>query len=206
MDAQKVQETWSAEMNRAQQDGDNNAIALGMRYQQMMQGPQKALSDANAALADLNRATLTNVLAALPPDHANRIRRAYNLRAFPNVYTDPGALEQCLDRARALNDLTDDQARRLSDLAAEYHPAYTSFCDQMVEASKGMERDNYFAMSDPEQVEQWRKREEAMARLGFDRSELNARTAGRIKDILTEDQLKRIGGLPRVEEEESDNW
>ncbi len=209
MEAQKVQEIWSAEMTRANQENDgnkSNAIALGMKYQEMMRGPQQALGDANAALAELNRATLAAILAALPSDAASSLRRNYNLRAFPNVFSDPGALEQHIERARALPDLTDEQSRRLSDLAAEYHPAYAALCDEMVNASTGMERDNWMAMTDPKQVEEWRKREEALARLGFDRSELNARSASKLKDILTEDQLKRMGGLPKIEDDESDNW
>jgi hypothetical protein len=205
MEAQKVQEIWSAEMTRASQEG-SNAMALSMKYQEMMRAPQKALSDANVALADHTRASIAAILAALPAADANRVRRNYNLRAFPNVFSDGGALEQTFERALALHDLTDDQRRRLSDLAAEYHPAYAGFCEQMVEASKGMERDNWMAMSDPETATDWRKRQETMARLTFDRSELNARSAGRIKDILTLDQLKSIGGLPKVEEDQDDMW
>jgi hypothetical protein len=213
MEAQKVQEVWSAEMNRANQaggeeggEGNSNAIAMSMKYQEMMRDPQKALTDANVALADLNRTTLQTILAALPAETANRVRRDYNKRAFPNVYSDAAVLDQHLERARRLPDLTDDQSRRLADLAAEYHPAYTALCEQMVEASAGMERDNWMAMTDSEDMDAWRKRQETLAKLTFDRNELNARGAGTLRAVLTEDQIKRIGGLPKIEDENEFGW
>ena len=53
---------------------------------------------------------------------------------------------------------------------------------------------------DPEDVEKWQAREEAMEKLRFDRSELNSRGAQKLKGILNSEQLALIGGLPTASE------
>ena len=70
----------------------------------------------------------------------------------------------------------------------------------MVTTSAGYQRGMWMASVDDESVDDWQKREETLAKLRFDRSELNARAASQVKSILTEDQLKRLGGLPTIAE------
>ena len=47
---------------------------------------------------------------------------------------------------------------------------------------------------------------ETLARLRFDRSELSARAAVSLRDILSEDQLKSIGGLPKADDDNDFGW
>lgn len=200
LEAQKVQELWSAEMTRAQAEGESNNVAMGMKYQQMMKEPQTALAQASEAVAKLNRETLAKLMDMLPAEAGHDLRGEYNRRAFPNVYNDPGAVDKQIDRARALHELNGEQTLQLGELAANYHPAYSALCDEMVKASEGENRNPYLATVDADNMDDWQKREETLAKLRFDRSELNARAASQLRTILTEDQLKAIGGLPVVDE------
>jgi hypothetical protein len=197
MDVQKAQELWQAEYTRMTAEGDANNVKMGLRYQEMMREPQEALGEASRSLSTLNRSTIDSIAAMLSGEAGGSLRAEYNRRAFPNVYGDEGAMDVPLTRARALPDLTDEQARQLTDLAAQYHPAYAVLCEDMIKSSSG--RSNMWATIDEDNADEWQQREEALAKLRFDRSELNARAAGQLKAILTEDQLKRIGGLPNVE-------
>ena len=202
LDAQKVQEQWQAEITRAQAAGDMNNVKLGMRYQEMMREPQEALGKASDAVGSLNRKTMDSIIALLPSEASGTLRSEYNRRAYPGVYNDDGCVEKHLDRARALTDLSPEQAQQLADAAAAYYPAYSSICQEMVTTSAGSQRNPWMAgVADEEGAKEWQKREETLARLRFDRSELNARAASQIKSILTEEQLKRLGGLPNIGEQ-----
>lgn len=201
LEAQKVQELWSAEMTRSQAEGDGNAVAMGMKYQQMMKEPQTGLAEANEAVGVLNRETISALVAMLPSDAANELRANYNRRAFPSVYNDTGAVSRHIDRARSLHDLNQEQTQQLGELAMNYLPAYAALCDELVKSSEGGNRNPYMATVDADNIEDWQKREEALSKLRFDRSELNARAASELRTILSEDQLKAIGGLPVVEDD-----
>ena len=200
LESQKVQELWQAEITRAQAAGDMNNVKLGMRYQEMMRHPQEALGKASEAVGALNRKTMDAIVALLPSEAGGTLRSEYNRRAYPGVYNDEGCVEKHLDRARALTDLSPEQAQQLADTAAAYYPAYASICEQMVTTSAGYQRGMWMASVDEDNMNDWQKREETLAKLRFDRSELNARAASQVKSILTEDQLKRLGGLPTIAE------
>jgi Spy/CpxP family protein refolding chaperone len=142
---------------------------------------------------------LESLVAALPGDLGYELRSDFNRLAFPSIHGDPGALDRKLNQALKLDSLTPDQRQKLNDLVAEYRPAYAAFCEQMVNATSGSEGVNLFG-GDPEDVEKWQAREEAMEKLRFDRNELNSRGAQKLKGILNSEQLAQIGGLPTASE------
>lgn len=201
LETQKVQELWQAEITRAQAEGDANNIKLGLRYQELMREPQRALADASEAVAKLNRTTIDAVCAMLSPEASQSLRREYNRWAFPNVYGDTGAMDKYLSRAAALPDLTPDQAQRLGETAASYLPAYAAVCEEMVAASSGPQRNPYLATIEEEEVDDWQRREETLSKLRFDRAELNSRAASQVREILSEDQVKRLGPPPVSDQE-----
>jgi hypothetical protein len=194
LNLQRAQEQWQAESYAASRS-EGGYAALSLRFTEIMGEASRASSQVNAELAQVNRKTLESLTAALPDDAAYELRSEFNRLAFPNIHNDPGALDRKLNQALKLETLTTDQRQRLSDLAAEYRPAYAAFCEQMIAASSGSEGINMFG-GDPEAVEKWQDREEAMAKLRFDRDELNSRAAQKLKSILNSEQLAQIGGLP----------
>ncbi len=203
---QQAQDHWNIEINRNAEEGVATSAA---RYRELFEEPSKRASEISRELARINRETLEQILEAINSDAAFELRAAYNREAFPTVYNDPVCIDRHLNEARKLSDLTDDQQRMLDELAVEYHPAYRDFCEQMIKIHAETEEYAYWYMSmedDPDQQRRWMERMEAIAKLNFDRSELNARAVSRLKSILTEEQIKRIGGLPELPENTFNMW
>ncbi len=199
MDVQKAQELWQAEAARLRAAGDESAMrTAGMRYGEIMREPQRALAEVALELSAFNRQSMARIAALAEGEAGHTLRAAYNRAAHPAVYSDGGSMDKPLRLARALPDLTPEQSRQLSDLAAQYHPAYAAVCERMIEANAGTGYAQMWASPDESNAEDWQKHEESLAKLRFDRSELNARAAGSLRAILNEDQLKRIGGLPKI--------
>ena len=81
----------------------------------------------------------------------------------------------------------------LNEIAGEYRPAYEEMSRQMVELSSSREQGAGGMEVDWQAQE---RRQAAMSKLRFDRDELSARAANRMRLMLTEAQIAAIGGLP----------
>jgi hypothetical protein len=192
---------WQSLIMQAQSEGGSVA-AESARYQEFLGEPMRQLTQANGAITNLNRAALDALAALLPGDTAYALRADFNRAAFPNVYTDPMSVERQLNQAAKLPDLTDEQRRGITELAAEYRPAYTSVCEQMIQVSAWTEH-GALVPGDADASREFMNRQEKLGTLRYDRGELNHRAIARLKSILSEAQINQIGGLP--EPKESDN-
>jgi hypothetical protein len=200
----RAQDKWNAEAMAAQADG-SNAMSIATKYQSAMGAAQKTLREACDVIAKLNRETIDDLAAALPAATAMSLRSTFNRKAYPDIYNDPGNSESAIQSAARLSDLTDTQRSLINDLAADYHPTYLSFCDQMVLASEGANA--FFGASfSADDWKQWQERQELLAKLTFDRNELCARTVQRLRTILTESQVERLGGLPDPQPKDNNPW
>jgi hypothetical protein len=200
LDRQQVMDQWSADMQAAVSDGVGAIVERQQRYADIIAGPDEALEQASRAIIKLNRRTLAAVLDELTGESAASVRRAYDRAAFPSVYNDPGAVDRQLTAAMALEDLTVDQRRQLDELVASYRPEYErlsrSLCDQL-----GPVPVNVVGF-DAEDFKAWQEQQQEMARLRYDRNELNAGAINRLKALLSDDQLRRLGPLPEPQEAE----
>ncbi|MCI0674808.1 MAG: hypothetical protein L0Y42_03415 [Phycisphaerales bacterium] len=192
---QHAQERWQSEIAAAQADGETNFRKLTETFRETMGEISKAVTEATAQLGKINRESLEKLIAVLPADAGETLRHQYNLKAYPKIYGDSGAIDRHLNAALRLEDLTDDQRRKINDLAAEYRPAYAALCDQMMQITAGAAPLN-FAAQDREGWSEFQQRHENMSKLRFDRDEVNQRAAGQLRSILSEDQIRQIGGLP----------
>lgn len=202
LDMQKAQDTWSAEVTKAQADGgQGNAMAMGMKYQEMMAAVGKKIAEAATEVSKLNRETIESLLAALDADASYKVRSAYNRKAYPTVYNDDQSVDRQLTYALRLDALTEEQQRALNDLAAEYRPAYNGFCDQMVQATAAGDGANRFMGFDAEAWKKYQERQDAIEKIRYDRNELNQRANSRLRSTLTPEQIAKIGGLPEPPKE-----
>ena len=172
------------------------------RYQQFIGPALQEFTDAEKAIGDLNKATLDKLIKVLSPGKASALRRAYDKKAYPSIYNDAASVEDHLSRALALPDLTADQRNRLSEVAADYRPAYEALCRRLIKLG-GMPRGELIGEDFDWKSEQ--DRQQSVATIRFDRDELSARAAARLGAILTEEQVRRIGGLPEPPED-SNPW
>ena len=200
--AQRRRTEAMAEMMRRQQEGDmEDAMAFGMEYQQMMQDIGKTVQESEEEITQLNRDTLQEITAALDERSARKFRAAYRRKAFPNIYNESNSGERHLEAASKLGKLTDDQRLAIELHRVEYQPVYEDLCNQMVEIlSQSTGRPNF---TDPGQIKDYMQQQQKLEVIKFDRSELNAKARRRLRQILTPEQLMRIGLPP--EESESPN-
>jgi len=200
LNMQQVSDRWAAEVQAAVAEDITAVVALQQRYQSIMEEPTAALEEAEAAIIALNRRTLDEVLGKLSGESARSVRQAYDRAAFPTIFEDAAAVDRQLAASMGLDDLTLDQRGRLEELAASYRPEYErlsrAMCEQLGPSSANV------VGFDAEDFRQWQAQQQKMARLRYDRNELNARAINRLKAILTEDQIQRIGGLPEPQEED----
>jgi hypothetical protein len=204
LEAQRAQDQWNAE-TMAAGDASSNPMQMAARYQQIMGASQKRLRESGNAIADINRRTLAALVGALPPTAADTLQSAFNRRAYPDVYNDGASAGPPIRSALRLADLTADQRRMINDLAAEFHPAYSSLCGQMVQITEEAQMP-VGASFDADDWKKWQERQEALAKLTFDRTELSARTIRSLRAILTDSQIERLGGLPDPKAEDHNPW
>jgi hypothetical protein len=200
MTYQEANENWSVSVSRVQSADGGGIVDWSARYRQAIGSTLQDFADSEQAIGDLNRATLDKLIAVLSPGKAGSLRRAYDKKAYPSIYNDPASVDEHLNRALALGDLTPDQRKRLSEIAADYRPAYEALCQRLIKLG-GMPRWDLVDEDFDWQSEQ--ERQQKVATVNFDRDEISARAAAQLAAILTEEQIRRIGGLPEPPEDKN---
>ncbi len=154
----------------------------------------------STAIARLNQRTLERIGAELGSEALATIRLEYDRAAFPSVFTDPTAVHSQLARAVELTDLEPGERTLLVELSLSYRPRYEELSRAMIERI-GPGAVNVVGLT-PDDFREWQAHQQSVAKLRFDRNELNASVIERLRALLTADQIRRIGGLPEPEGEE----
>jgi hypothetical protein len=128
-----------------------------------------------AELINLNHTTRDAVAAMLDEAKAAALTAAYKRAAWPEVYRDGQSILPALEAALALDDLPTNQRSAVYELMLEHRRDYETLCDRIIEAGSD-----------------WSARQ----RFSFERDELSRRAARRLRSLLSDDQVRRIGGLP----------
>ena len=86
------------------------------------------------------------------------------------------------------------QREGVSDLAVSYRPRYEELSRAMIEAiGPGAV---LLIGIDTDALRAWQEHQQKVAKLRFDRNELNASAIARLRELLSPEQIQRIGGLP----------
>jgi hypothetical protein len=194
--SQRNQEIWSLRWQQIQREEGTAAAQskLMSEYQDSIGAAMQQLSEVQANKSRINAETFDRVLAALPDESSRLIQQTYRRSAFPNVYMDREAAEKHITGALELQDLTGDQRSSIIDLRAEYSPAYEDLCQRMLTTS----RDSPAPNPGSDDWQQYQEYQDRMARLRFERRELNSRALLRLHQTLTAEQIEAMGGLPDV--------
>ncbi|MHC5002026.1 MAG: hypothetical protein ACYTJ0_02785 [Planctomycetota bacterium] len=201
LDLQRLVDVWTIEIQTARSRGITELVELQQRYRDAIGGVNGRIRSAEAAIVDLNRATLEQAVAEAGKDEAWAARRAYERAAFPSVFEDPAAVGSRLASALELDDLAPEQRDRVRELALTYRPRYEELSRAMVDAiGPGTLQ---IVGLDPDEFSRWQEHQQAVAKLRYDRNELNASAIAVLRAVLGEDQIRRIGGLPEPEDEEA---
>jgi hypothetical protein len=172
-----------------------------------MENEGKLSRGGDAAGATHKPDTRTNMVEALPDAAGQSIKRAYNRRAFPDVYHDPRAADGHLASAMQLADLTEPQRSQIQEIAAEYQGAYEELSEQLAALeSKSLDVGAMLAggQGGAGQVNWQAMQDQARARekLEFERNDLSDKATTRLKAVLNEEQVRRLGGLSILPEDD----
>jgi hypothetical protein len=189
---QASQDKAMAEMQAAQKRGEGMAAAFD--YSTMWQENARKSAEASKAVADLNRATLERLVAALPGEAGANLRRDYNRRAYPDIYNDPRSAEARIDQALKLPSLDAEQRRQVEEIAKTFRTSYADLSEQMVAIKHDADEANV-ATFEAADWQEFQKRQNRVGSIRFERSEVSAAALLRLKEVLTADQVAAIGGL-----------
>jgi hypothetical protein len=174
-------------MNRVRQrDAGGGGAAFGAGFQSLEEGDGRALREATRQIVQLNRQALQQLEPLLDAAAHTSLERAYQRKAFPDIFNDDQAPGVRLDAALALSDLTPQQRGALGQVGAEFRSAYEGLLQQMV--SLRMADEPGGADRFQRGMEQWRQ----MDRLRSERDDLGHRLLLRLRALLTEEQATRI--------------
>jgi hypothetical protein len=177
-------------------DGQSRTAQMGAGFRATMEGDGRASREARSALTSLNRASRDKIAALLPPSAQLEFKQAYNRKAFAWVYRDDQSANPHLVQAMKLDDLTPQQQSVVTDLSTDYRIAYDALCERMVElqaASPDMSGPP--APGEPRDWQAMQDRQRELEKLTFDRNDLSDKTVSRLKVVLTDEQVQRLGGL-----------
>lgn len=188
------QEKFSISMMSAV-DG-NVQVAFDGDWMSRMQEIGRPINEVNRSLQSMNRRHLQRLTQALSADDAARLRDAYHRQAFPGVYADAQQLDTFFTSALQQDAIEAPLRSELQSLHAAYTRAYGQVIDELLDLYRDAEPASAMGW-DPEQFSEQMSRENTIEKVNFDRRELNLKFARRVKELLTEDQIRRCGGLPR---------
>lgn len=183
-------------------EADMHGVALGdttlddrfEQYQELQADVRRTHRD----VAKVNQRSLAKVLELLPDDTAAHFNHAFNRAAYPLVFDDPLNIINPLFAAFELEGLTSEQRSELGEIAAEYRPVYYELTNQMVDLTAAHYGDIPARMTigDAEQSRINQQFANDMERLQFQRDEATRKATQRLRHTLTDEQIRRIGGLP----------
>jgi hypothetical protein len=174
-------------------DGNVSVQINGESMRQVMEGDGRASREARSTMIDLNRATLERLGALLEPQSADRLRHAYNRKAFPDVFRDPRSAGPRIDAALALTDLTDSQRDQLQTIAAEFHGEYDNLCNQLIDLERNAGAIGGPGDGAPFDLGAFQERMRNREKIEFERNDLSDRMLARIRATLSPEQSQRIG-------------
>jgi len=199
MATDEARERWSARMIAQQREGADQAelAAQGiLEYQARVREPQERERALTRQVIDLNRATMALLARTIGSDRAAEFQRRYRELAFPTVHDDPLAADDYLDTALGFGDLTPGQRDELRELRAGYEPRYDELSRAMEEICR--QELGIGEGGTPEQWQEFSRLNDALTRSAFERRELSSRTLRRLRQILSPEQVERLGELPTI--------
>jgi len=197
MRMRQAMDRMSGQFARMERNGDFNINGGVIR--DSMQNDGQAARQASDTLVSLNRQTLDQLIAQLDAGAGDQLRRAYNRKAFPDVYRDSRSAEPRLQAAMALPDLSDQQREQISTISGEFRTAYDTLCDQMIDLEKSGGSNSFAAAGpgggppQPADLQAMQERMRNREKLDFERNDLNDRMLARLRGALTEEQVQRLG-------------
>lgn len=189
-----AQMRWTARSMEAQAGGEALDYTA---YEEIVQRPMNALQQKDRDASAIDAEAIDALEGSMSAEAYSAVLTAHRRAAHPSVFQDPQSMQRHLDRAMDLPDLSGEQRTELAEMAAAYRNAYMSLCLKLIDLYDGYDTTGWGTQDFDWQS--WSKLSEQAQRIQFERSELSAKTMGRLKVLLSDDQFNRLGPMPDFE-------
>ena len=144
-----------------------------------------------------NETAAEAVRSVLRDDALARFNRRVRENVYPMIYSDPNHMGGKLMAAMSLDGLDEPVRAELLTMHNDYTRRYEACCDRMVEQMVLMPDPTSFGFTKPddEAFETLEQAKNESERIRFERDDLSAKIRGRLEILLTEAQIRSIGGL-----------
>ncbi len=182
------------ERNELYEQGTSDAMRLWQeqRFDEMQRRFEEA-RDAATRLRDINRQYARQMEASLGQDAGARFEREFLKRSFPDIYTDSAGM-RALDMTLLMEDLTEDQAQRVSDLQTQFMRQVEQSNAQLQTLTEQSEENrsvrDMFGMGRNQGSDELRDARRA-------REQLDRTVMDRLKSVLTPEQYSQLPGQER---------
>lgn len=181
-------------MRKIQQDPEGNMDAWA-EWERLMEPLEERLQELSRRRMDLEKATLPELTAALPPDAAARLKEQHDQRRYPLVFPDRGDARMPIESALGLTDLTAEQRASVEHIAADHDAGHRAICQEMVNLLESLGESPDWEPQNARAIVEWQRNQERVEMLRVDRDELNETTRRRLRAVLSEQQAARVRGL-----------
>lgn len=162
---------------------------------------QERLHTAEAALAAANRDGIDALVDWLGEDDGLSVRRAWLVKAWPDVLDRGDPLQASFDTAMRLDNLTDNQRGKIAMLRMQHDMQWWAASEAIIdELDQGADLSGLIAGHDAQDVmsafQAFERNREELERKKFTRREAALKQLAALREVLTTAQLEQAGGLP----------
>lgn len=194
LDAMRLSERSQAEIFTERAEGMEAQVRAGQEYQKRMQQMMATLKPIDEARRTAQRQAVDAAVAVMPEARRPALDRAWDKACYPSLFTDAHALHTTFEKVERLGDLTDAQRTQVTAALTEYREAYEIACDALLAAASAPVPD-WDNDNNTEYFLAIQNRERSLERMRFERQEMNARAAAKLRQILTPEQLEQFRTL-----------
>jgi hypothetical protein len=203
----RLSELLSMRMRRANQEAtrDDEPFDYWTRRNEVLGAQEAQLRELSRQLVALDASTLEACREQTSDDQFRILQRAYRRKAYAEVYTDPYALDDSIERVLQFGDLTPAQRSKINELSMQYAADYEAICRRMIDAPAPNPPWLSSVEWSREDMAAYNQASQHMEKLRFERDELNARINTELSILLSDSQLQALGGLPDLPARDASN-
>lgn len=197
------QEAMQAQMQQqfAEQDSDGS-LDISMSIDgSAIKGLQERLRKAQVELARANRQGIDLLMANLSEDDALRVRRAWMVKAWPDILDKGDPLQSSFDSAMQLDDLTDTQRGKMAMLRMQHDTQWWASSEKIIDeldanTDISLLMDGRSTQDMMSAFQAFERNRDELERKKFARREAALKQLAALREMLTEAQLAQARGLP----------
>jgi len=176
-----------------EQKGDDDAAGQHEQALVRMRAAFERWRAARVALVERKRTLLDQITATITDTEArSRFRLAFLRDAYPHVFEDPRRFLAVLDVAGSIAGDEEESPELPPDVMQAWRSAFNEVAQRICEVYGESPHQGIWTVGDVAAWEDYRRRDETIEKLAFERDELVTRALARLKDLLGERRFDAV--------------